>query len=108
VLGECVRERGIMTLEKGVQRLTAEIADFLELPTRGRIRAGNAADLVLFDPDRINPQPPEWLEDLPGRQPRLIERAVGIDYTIVGGHVLFAANEYQGGMPGRVLRGAGA
>jgi len=108
VLGECVRDRGIMTLEEGVRRLTSEIADFIDLPTRGRVRAGNAADLVLFDPARIRPLPPEWLDDLPGKQPRLIERAAGIEQTIVGGHVLFERNEYQGGLPGRVLRGSGA
>ena len=37
VLGECVRDRGIMTLQEGVRRLTSEIADFIDLPTRGRI-----------------------------------------------------------------------
>ena len=94
-------------LEVGVRRLTSEIADFLDMPTRGRIREGNAADLVLFDPDKIKALPPEWLDDLPGRQPRLIERAAGIENTIVGGHVLFERNEYQGGMPGKVLRGSG-
>ena len=42
--------------------------------------------------------------DLPGNQPRLIERAQGVEYTIVGGNVLFAHDEYQGGLPGKVLR----
>jgi N-acyl-D-aspartate/D-glutamate deacylase len=107
VLGDCVRERGMLTLEAGVRRLTSEIADFLDMPTRGRIRKGNAADLVLFDPDKIKALPPEWVDDLPGKQPRLIERAAGIENTIVGGHVLFERNEYQGGMPGKVLRGTG-
>jgi N-acyl-D-amino-acid deacylase len=107
VLGECIRERGVMSLEAGVRRLTSEIADFIELPTRGRIRAGNAADLVLFDPARIRAMPPEWLDDLPGGQPRLIERAAGIEYTIVGGQLLFENNQYQGGLPGKVLRDSG-
>jgi hypothetical protein len=39
-----------------------------------------------------------------GQRPRLIERAQGIEYTIVGGKVLFAHDEYQGGLPGKVLR----
>jgi N-acyl-D-amino-acid deacylase len=108
VLSECVRERGIMTLEGAVKRLTSEVADFIDLPTRGRIQVGKAADLVLFDPDQIRPLPPEWLDDLPGKQPRLIERAAGIEYTIVSGHVLFERNEYQGGLPGKVVRGPGA
>jgi N-acyl-D-aspartate/D-glutamate deacylase len=93
-------------LEEGVRRLTSEPADFLGLASRGRIKPGFEADLVLFDADRIRPLPPEWVNDLPGNQPRLIERADGIEYTIVGGQVLFARDTYQGGMPGKVLRSA--
>jgi N-acyl-D-amino-acid deacylase len=106
LLAEWVRERGALTIEEGVRRLTSEPAEFLGLHSRGRIKAGFEADLVLFDADRIRPLPPEWVNDLPGKQPRLIERAEGIEYTIVGGQVLFAGDTYQGGMPGKVLRSA--
>jgi N-acyl-D-amino-acid deacylase len=106
LLSEWVRERGALTIEEGVRRLTSEPAEFLGLHSRGRIKAGFEADLVLFDADRIRPLPPEWVNDLPGKQPRLIERAEGIEYTIVGGQVLFAGDNYQGGMPGKVLRSA--
>jgi N-acyl-D-aspartate/D-glutamate deacylase len=106
LLAEWVRERNSLTLEEGVRRLTSEPADFLGLGGKGRVKVGNDADLVLFDPASIRPLPPEWRNDLPGGQPRLIERSEGIEYTIVNGHLLFAGNEYQGGMPGRVLRSA--
>jgi N-acyl-D-aspartate/D-glutamate deacylase len=108
LLDEWVRQRHTLTLEDGVRRLTSELADFLDLRTKGRIRAGGDADLVLFDPEQIRAMPPEWVNDLPGGQPRLIERAAGIEYTIVGGEVLFAHNEHQGTMPGRVLRSGAA
>jgi N-acyl-D-aspartate/D-glutamate deacylase len=104
LLAEWVRERGTLTLEDGVRRLTSELADFMDLRSKGRLKPGLDADLVLFDPARIRAMPPEWVNDLPGKQPRLIERSDGIEYTVVGGHVLFAHNEYQGGMPGKVLR----
>ncbi|HZP46790.1 MAG TPA: amidohydrolase family protein [Candidatus Binataceae bacterium] len=104
VLGHTVRERGTLSLEEGVRRLTSEVADFLEMADRGRIRAGAVADLVLFDPDRVGPLAPEWRDDLPGRQPRLIERAEGVEHTIVGGEILFSRGAHQGAMPGRVLR----
>jgi len=107
LLAEWVRERSALSLEEGVRRLTSEPADFLSLTGKGRLKPGNDADLVVFDPDRIRPLPPEWSNDLPGGQPRLIERSEGIEYTIVNGHVLFAGDEYQGGMPGRVLRSRG-
>jgi N-acyl-D-aspartate/D-glutamate deacylase len=84
--------------------VTSELADFLELRTKGRLAPGTDADLVIFDPAAIKPLKPEWANDLPGGEPRLIERSEGIEYTIVGGEVLFSRNEYQGGFPGKVLR----
>jgi N-acyl-D-amino-acid deacylase len=104
LLKEWVRERHTLTLEEGVRRLTSELADFMSLTSKGRLAPGMDADLVMFDADRVAPLPPEWRNDLPGQQPRLIERAQGIEYTIVGGKVLFAHDEYQGGLPGKVLR----
>jgi N-acyl-D-amino-acid deacylase len=104
LLAEWVRERQTLTLEQGVRRLTAEPADFLGLANKGRLKQGADADLVLFNPDSIRPLPPEWRNDLPGGEPRLIERSEGIEYTIVNGHMLFERDEYQGGMPGRILR----
>lgn len=104
LLHEWVHRRGVMTLEEGVRRLTSELADFLELPAKGRLAPGMDADLVIFDPAAIKPLKPEWVNDLPGGEPRLIERSEGIEYTIVGGEVLFARGEYQGGLPGKVLR----
>jgi len=104
LLKEWVRERHTLTLEEGVRRLTSELADFMSFTSKGRLAPGMDADLVMFDADRIAPIPPEWRNDLPDRQPRLIERSQGIEYTIVGGDVLFAHDEYQGGLPGKVLR----
>ncbi len=104
LLHEWVHRRGALTLEEGVRRVTSELADFLDLRTKGRIAPGMDADLVIFDPAAIKPLKPEWANDLPGGQPRLIERSEGIECTIVGGEVLFARNEYQGGLPGKVLR----
>lgn len=108
LLHEWVHRRGALTLEEGVRRLTSELADFLELRTKGRLAPGMDADVVVFDRSAIKPLKPEWVNDLPGGQPRLIERSEGIEYTIVGGEVLFARGEYQGGLPGKVLRAGAA
>lgn len=104
LLSEWVRKRRALTLEEAVHRLTAEPAAFLGHPTKGTIAPGMDADLVVFDPATIAPCPPEWVNDLPGGKPRLIERATGIAYTIVGGEVVFADGHYQGGLPGQILR----
>ena len=53
VLGSYVRERGVLPLETAIARITAEPARRLGLTDRGRLEAGLAADLVLFDPATI-------------------------------------------------------
>ena len=104
LLGEWVRKRQAMSLEEGVRRFTSEPAAFLNHATKGRIAAGLDADLVLFDPDTVGPCAPEWVNDLPGNKPRLIERANGVEHTIVGGSVVFSNGVHQGGMPGKIMR----
>ena len=104
ILHEWVRNRRLLSLEEGVRRITSELADFMGLKSKGRIAPGMDADLVLFDPTTVKQLPAEWVNDLPGGKPRLIERSEGIAYTIVGGEVLLADNEYQGGRPGQVVK----
>ena len=104
ILHEWVRKRRLLSLEEGVRRITSELADFMGLKSKGRIAPGMDADLVLFDPTTVKQLPAEWVNDLPGGKPRLIERSEGVEYTIVGGEVLLAHNEYQGGRPGQVVK----
>ncbi|MBM4443204.1 MAG: amidohydrolase family protein, partial [Candidatus Rokubacteria bacterium] len=59
LLGKWVRQWQALTLEQAVHRITGEVADLFGIPGRGRIAAGNAADLVLFDPATVDDVPPE-------------------------------------------------
>jgi N-acyl-D-aspartate/D-glutamate deacylase len=104
LLGEWVRERQAMSLEEGVRRLTGEPAAFLGQTKKGCIATGMDADFVVFDPETIGVRPPEWVHDLPGGKPRLIERAHGVHQTIVGGSVVFSGGVYQGGLPGKMMK----
>jgi len=104
MLREWVYNNPVMSLEMAVKRVTSEPADFLGLSSKGRIRPGMDADLVVFDPATVGTKPLEWVNDLPGGAPRLIERAQGIIWTIIGGQVAFANNEYQGIKRGQVLK----
>jgi N-acyl-D-aspartate/D-glutamate deacylase len=53
VLGSYVRDRGVLTLEEGIHKITAEPARRLGLADRGTLAPGLAADLVVFDPGTI-------------------------------------------------------
>ncbi|HTK93192.1 MAG TPA: amidohydrolase family protein [Verrucomicrobiae bacterium] len=104
LLGKWVRERGALTLEDGVRRLTSEVAAFFGIRGRGVIAPGKAADLVLFDPDTVDDAPPEYVRDLPGGGKRLVARARGVHATIVNGRLLYQDDVHRGAWPGTVLR----
>ena len=53
MLGSYVRDRGVLTLEEAIHKITAEPARRLGLTDRGTLAAGLAADLVVFDPATI-------------------------------------------------------
>jgi len=72
---------------------------------RGELRLGLAADITIFDFDRIgSPERPEVRHDFPGGGRRLVTQAQGIEYTIVNGKVLYENGKHTGVLPGRVLR----
>jgi N-acyl-D-amino-acid deacylase len=105
LIGEWVRDKGLMSLEHAVKRMTSEPADFFGIANRGRIAPGAAADIVLFDYSTINSgHHPEMRNDLPGGGRRLVTRAFGIEYTIVNGEILYERDHHNGLLPGRVLR----
>ncbi|MEW6301158.1 MAG: amidohydrolase family protein [Thermodesulfobacteriota bacterium] len=104
LLGRWVRENQVLTLEEGVRKLTSVPADFFGIPKRGRIAPGLVADLTLFDPDTVDAKDPEYVWDLPGGGKRFVAKAEGIKMTVVSGQILYKDGQYQGGLPGKVLR----
>jgi N-acyl-D-aspartate/D-glutamate deacylase len=104
LLSEWVREKGVMTLEQAVRRLTFESASIFGLHDRGLLRPGMVADIVIFDPDTVKPLPLEVLHDFPSGAKRIKEPAQGIHMTIVNGQVLLEDGKHTGNLPGRVLR----
>jgi N-acyl-D-aspartate/D-glutamate deacylase len=104
MLAHWVRRHRIMALEEAIKKLTFLPASLFGIHDRGLVRRGMAADLFVFDPERIDLAPPEKVSDLPEAAPRYIQRAAGIHYTIVNGSVLMANGAHTGTYPGRVLR----
>jgi N-acyl-D-aspartate/D-glutamate deacylase len=104
LLAHWVRERGIMSLEDAIHKLTFIPATLFGLYDRGMVQPGMAADLMVFDPARIAPLEPEEASDLPGGATRRKQLAEGIEWTIVNGQVLLEEGEHTGAYPGRVAR----
>ncbi|MBI3796045.1 MAG: amidohydrolase family protein [Deltaproteobacteria bacterium] len=107
-LANWVRDRQLMSLEEAHWRLSFVPAWLIGLHDRGVLREGMAADLIVYDLDqlRVEPTEPELVHDLPGGEGRLVQRAVGIDYTIVNGQVTFEGQTCTGVRPGALLRSA--
>jgi N-acyl-D-amino-acid deacylase len=105
LLGNFVREKQALSLERAVQRITSEPAQFFGLRDRGSLRTGMAADFAIFDFTTVgSPARPEVRHDLPGGGRRLVTQAEGIEYTIVNGQVLYEGRRHTGILPGQVLR----
>ena len=94
VLGRYVRERGVLTWEQAVHKMTSIPARRLGLWDRGILRPGMAADLVIFDPATV-------VERADYAHPQ--EYPVGIEWVIVNGRITVAHEKHTGERSGRVL-----
>lgn len=99
ILGVYVRQKGILRLEEAIRKMTSLAAQRMSLSDRGLLRPGMAADIVIFDPDRV------------------IDRATftdphqypdGIEYVFVNGRIVVERGAMTAERPGRALRGPGA
>jgi N-acyl-D-aspartate/D-glutamate deacylase len=105
MLGTWVREKKVLTLEEAVRRMTSDPADFFGIKDRGRLKAGLAADVAIFDPATVGSMGrPERRYDLPGGAKRMVMRSQGIEYTIVNGAVTWENGALTGATAGEVLR----
>ncbi len=105
LLSHWVREQEALTLEEAVHQLSFVPASHWKLAGRGLLREGWNADVVIFDPQTVEPQVPELTYDLPAGARRLKQKANGFLATIVNGEVVLRNNEHTGALPGQLLRG---
>lgn len=98
LLGRYVRDEGVIPLEEAVRRLTSLPAENLRLADRGRLAPGFAADVVVFDPERI-------ADHATYEQPH--RYATGVRHVVVNGVPVLRDGEHTGATPGRALRGPG-
>jgi N-acyl-D-amino-acid deacylase len=99
-------DRGRLSVEEAVRKMTSATADVYGLGDRGRLLPGMKGDLNVIDHQRLQLRRPELVNDLPGDARRLIQKVEGYIATINAGQVTVAAGEDTGARPGVLLRGA--
>jgi N-acyl-D-amino-acid deacylase len=108
LLAYWVRERQAFTLEEAVRMITLAPALAWRIRDRGLVREGCIADLNIFDPEKIAPEMPVYVNDLPTGAQRLKQKSTGILATIIGGKPAFLNGEHTGALNGRLLRSSPA
>jgi N-acyl-D-amino-acid deacylase len=95
VLGVYVRQRGLLTLEDAVRKMTSLNASKLGITDRGLIRPGFFADLTVFDPGSVVDRS-TYLEPF--------RYSEGVAYVVVNGRLVLDRGKPTGARPGRALR----
>jgi N-acyl-D-aspartate/D-glutamate deacylase len=113
LLGNWVREKEVISLERAVNKLTGEPAAVYGLDMadggRGLLREGMAADITVFDPDTVAPGPLRRVRDFPADGERLTaDQPAGMLHTLVNGVPIRVdgqtATDGVAASPGTVLR----
>lgn len=95
VIAKYVRQDSALTLIDAVRRMTSLPANILRLHDRGRIAVGMKADLLVFDPERLQDQ---------ATYEKPLQYATGIDFMLVNGVPVIEAGKLTSARPGSVIR----
>jgi N-acyl-D-aspartate/D-glutamate deacylase len=95
ILAKYVREEHIISLEEAVRKMSSLPANSLKLYDRGRLSPGFRADVLVFDPAKVQDTA---TFDKP------MSYSVGFDYILVNGTLVIDNNRSTGALPGSVLR----
>ena len=98
LIARYVREQNVLSLEEAIRKMTSWPATRMRLASRGMIKEGNWADVVIFDYDKI--------QDRSTYEKPLLT-PVGIDHVLVNGQVVIENGKHTGARPGKVLYGPG-
>jgi N-acyl-D-amino-acid deacylase len=98
VLSKYVRDENVLSLEEAVRRMTSLPAQKFQLEDRGLLREGMAADIVIFDPNKVK-------DNATYDQPH--QYASGIEFVWVNGQLVVREGQHTGVRSGKALRGTG-
>ena len=103
-LGDSLRKRKLVSLERAIQMMTEAPAKLFGLADRGRIAEGMQADLFVFDPETVGSEPATMIDDLPGGSSRLFADSIGVVRVMVNGVETVADGKPTGNLPGTLLK----
>lgn len=95
MIREYVNERGLLTMETAIRKMTAMPAERVGLLDRGYLKEGYAADINIFDPAAIR--------DV-ATFTKSKQLSEGIAYTLIGGEVAAVSSRKAEGAYGRLLK----
>ena len=98
ILGHFVRERGVITLEDAVKKMSSQSARRLGIHDRGLITEGYFADVAVFDAEEI-------IDRASFELPH--QYATGMKFVLVNGEMVVENGAHTGRRPGRILHGPG-
>ncbi|MEQ2007897.1 MAG: D-aminoacylase [Limisphaerales bacterium] len=98
LLGRYVRDEKLIPLADAIRRLTSFPAENLRLKQRGWLRPGYFADIVAFDPARVQ-------DHATFEKPH--QYSTGMVHVWVNGQQVLLDGEHTGAKPGQVVRGPG-
>jgi N-acyl-D-amino-acid deacylase len=98
LLGKYVRDEKVISLQEAIRRLTSLPASNLKIWKRGSLQIGNYADIVIFDPEKIQDHA---TFDKPHQY------STGMQFVLVNGVLVLDNGEHTGARPGRVVCGPG-
>ncbi len=99
MLGKYVREERLVPLEEAIRRMAALPVQTLGIKGRGMLKEGNFADVIVFDPAKIQ-------DHATYAEPH--QYATGMAHVFVNGVQVIADGEHTGAKPGRFVKGPGA
>ena len=98
ILGKCVRDEKLFTLEEAIRKMTSLPANHLKLKNRGMLKSGFFADVVVFDPSQVQ-------DHATFENPH--QYSTGVSHVFVNGVQVLKDGEPTGEKPGRCIRGPG-
>lgn len=98
LLGKYVRDEKVIPMKEAIRKLTSLPASNLKIKKRGTLTPGYYADVVAFDPEKIQ-------DHATFEQPH--QYSTGMVHVFVNGEQVLADGEHTGARPGRVVRGPG-